>query len=138
MVTIPSNIGGGPDEPPPEQATIGERFIPRHRRFEDVSLDELLAAAAESAPQPTPATGLVFQPPCRAHPRPAWQLVDRLVFGQWGHTWRAMLLLVVLTGAVCGVLLAGSVALKATVLSVVGLGMLSRLGHLRLGPVPLK
>ncbi|OXM65330.1 hypothetical protein [Amycolatopsis vastitatis] len=99
-----------------------------------VGLEELFEAAVEPAIV-TSSPGTVLEPPCRrlqrdhVSPHPVWELLRQILFGDPAHIWRSALLLVVLGAVVCGILLAGSVALTAAGAALVGLVGLLRLSR---------
>ncbi|WP_409496012.1 hypothetical protein [Amycolatopsis sp. cmx-11-12] len=79
---------------------------------EYITFDELLDAT------------LVLQPPCRAQSRSWLGMADRVTSGEWKHTWQAAVLVAVVGIVTSGVLLAGSVLLRAAALSALGFGAL--------------
>ncbi|MFJ1767887.1 hypothetical protein ACIOD2_46730 [Amycolatopsis sp. NPDC088138] len=101
-----------------------------------VGFDELFEAAAEPTVETSP--GIVLEPACRKMPRrqsqmdsphPGWELLRQIMVGNPAHAWRSALLLVVVGTVICGILLAGSVALSAAgtaLMALVGLLRLSR------------
>lgn len=136
MPTVPVATGEPPEKPSHDPVTphpeSGEILPPGAAEY--VSLDELLDVAAEPPAQPSDAA-LVLQPPCRSHARTGWDLANRVTSGDWKHTWQAAVLLVVLGVVTSGILLAGSVALRAAALSALGLYMLLRLSKRNASPV---
>ncbi|MEA5358754.1 hypothetical protein VA596_04340 [Amycolatopsis sp., V23-08] len=103
-----------------------------------VGFNELFEAVAEPAAEAAP-TSVVLGPACRrmrldgqaqvGTPHPLWELLRQVVFGDAKHTWRSALLLTVLGAVICGILLAGSVALAAAGAALVGLVGLLRLSR---------
>ncbi|MEU0794875.1 hypothetical protein ABZ342_32855 [Amycolatopsis sp. NPDC005961] len=103
-----------------------------------VGFNELFEAAAEPVVEAAPAS-IVLGPACRRArpdryqqtetPHPLWELLRQVVFGDAKHAWRSAVLLVVLGAVVCGILLAGSVALTAAGTALVGLVALLRLSR---------
>ena len=130
MSTLPPLGGDMPERRSPDRITLDND--PNY-----VGFDELFEAAAEPAIETSPPS-IVLEPPCRVVQRyqhgptcshPAWEMMQKIVLGDPAHTWRSALLLVVLGAVICGILLAGSVALTAAGAALVGLVGLLRLSR---------
>ncbi|MFK0249725.1 hypothetical protein ACIQUM_33920 [Amycolatopsis azurea] len=123
MTTVPVATGEPPEKPSPNLVTPTPEsgFVAPLGAPQYVSFDELLDAAAEPSPEVNEAA-VVLQPPCRAHSHGWLRMADRVTSGEWKHTWQAAVLLVVLGIVASGVLLAGSVLLRAAALSAMALG----------------
>ncbi|MGW3993923.1 hypothetical protein ACWEF6_10590 [Amycolatopsis sp. NPDC004772] len=105
-----------------------------------VGFDELFDATAEPVSElATP--GFVLELACRNTPHnaqhgrlhPGWALLCQILLGEPRHAWRSVVLLAVLGIVICGILLAGSVALAATGTALVGLIGLLRLSRYQAG-----
>ncbi|GAA4536534.1 hypothetical protein GCM10023192_34700 [Amycolatopsis samaneae] len=114
MSTVPPHGDKAPQRQSPDRTT-------RHNDATYVSLDELFDVAAEPALASLP-VGVVLEPACRRlrqgyrHGRsehPGWDLLRQVFLGGWAHAGPSALLLGVIGVAVCGILLASSVALTA-------------------------
>ncbi|MEC3978152.1 hypothetical protein [Amycolatopsis sp. H20-H5] len=134
MTTVPVPTGDTPEKPSLDPVT------PDHVRGKNlpagapqyVGLDELWdCTSVPVIPEPRLTAELALVPPCRWHQRPGWDFLHRVVFGERAHTWRVLLLMLGGGLALSGVLLAGSVLVKAAALSLVSLAVLHRLGKNR-------
>ncbi|WP_370948848.1 hypothetical protein AB5J62_15210 [Amycolatopsis sp. cg5] len=79
-------------------------------------------------PEKPPLNQAVFSPPCRSGWDLAWDLVNRVLAGDWRRIWQAVVLLATIGAVTAGVLVAGSVPLRAAALSAAGLYVLLQLG----------
>lgn len=127
---------------PPRGGDMPERRSPDRLTFTKdpnvVGFDELFEAAAERVVEAAPAS-TVLEPACRrvrhdryqqvGAPHSFWELLWQVVSGDAKHAWRSVVLLVVLGAVICGILLAGSVALTAAGTALVGLVALLRLSR---------
>lgn len=123
MTTVPVATGEPPEKPSPDLVTPSPEsgVIVPVEAPQYVSFDELLEAAAEPSPEVSEAA-VLLQPPCRAHSHSWLRMADRVTSGEWKHTWQAVVLLIVLGIVASGVLLAGSVLLRAAAISAMALG----------------
>lgn len=130
MSTVQPRGGNTPGRRSPDRITL-------NNDLNYVGLDELFEPAIEPVIDTAP-SGIVLEPPCRRiqHDRvetrsnhPVWELLRQILLGDSVHTWRSALLLVVLGAVVCGILLAGSVALTAAGAALAGLFGLLRLSR---------
>ncbi|WP_410664669.1 hypothetical protein [Amycolatopsis sp. lyj-84] len=124
MKTVPVATGEPPEKPSPDPVThLPESgVVVPFAAAEYISFDELLDAA------------LVLQPPCRTQSDGWLGMADRVTSGEWKHTWQAAVLLTVAGIVTSGVLLAGSVLLRAAALSALGLGALLWLSRRNTAP----